>query len=382
MIEIFHFHNGKKGGVFSVIKNLIKFSDNKNINNHIIFVIKEDDKNSFTQEYLEGAITQKIFYYSSKNNFYYTCKKLAKLLPNKNAVIVAHDWLELGMVSNLGLQNKVICFLHGDYMYYYELAKKHIDNVDLFIAVSKSIEDNLIQTMPEYYSRFKYLRFPVPDVLPNVIINSEINIAFVGRLSNFKGYDLLPKIAMDLRIKNIFPVWNIFGTASEELAIIWNLDDKVNFYGEVSNDEILEKMVCMNFFLLPSKAEGMPVSIIEAMKCGVIPLVSNLDGGIQELIIENVTGFKIKIDDSLTYANKIEFLIKNELDAKRMRNNCIEFSKKMFHPILNTSIIEENIIEVTSISKRKKAKKIYGSRLDNPFIPNFITKYLRKKLDG
>lgn len=378
MIDIFHFHNGKKGGVFSVIKNLIKFSNNKNINNHIIFVIKEDDKNSFAQEYVEGAITQKIFYYNSKNNFYYTSKKLAKLLPNKNAVIVAHDWLELGMVSNLGLQNKVICFLHGDYMYYYELAKKHVDSVDLFIAVSKSIEDTLIKNMPEYLSKFKYLRFPVPDVLPNVIINSEINIAFVGRLSNAKGYNLLPKIAMDLRVKNVFPIWHIFGIAGEEDAIVWNLDDKVNFYGEVSNDVVLKKMVCMKFFLLPSKAEGMPVSIIEAMKCGVIPLVSNLDGGIQELVMENVTGFKIKIDDSLAYANKIEFLIKNEVDAKRMRNNCIEFSKKMFQPILNTFIIEENIIEISKTSKKKHAKKIYGSRLDNPFIPNFVTKNLRK----
>jgi hypothetical protein len=62
---------------------------------------------------------------------------LAKLLPDDNAIVVTHDWLELGMVSNLGLQNPVVQFVHGAYDYYYELAQSHASSIDRFIAVAK-----------------------------------------------------------------------------------------------------------------------------------------------------------------------------------------------------------------------------------------------------
>ena len=99
----------------SVIRNLLRFSKNPSIENHVIFTINKDVKPVYTVEHLEGANSQQIFYYSSKWNFYYTCRQLAKLLPDDKAIVVAHDWLELGMMSNLGLQNPVVQFVHGAY---------------------------------------------------------------------------------------------------------------------------------------------------------------------------------------------------------------------------------------------------------------------------
>ena len=40
-IKVYHFHNGKGGGVLSVIKNLLRFSDTAMIENHIIYTINE-----------------------------------------------------------------------------------------------------------------------------------------------------------------------------------------------------------------------------------------------------------------------------------------------------------------------------------------------------
>jgi hypothetical protein len=48
----------------------------------------------------------RLFYYSANGISIIPVKTLAKLLlPDNRTVIVAHDWLELGMITNLGLQN-------------------------------------------------------------------------------------------------------------------------------------------------------------------------------------------------------------------------------------------------------------------------------------
>ena len=41
-IKVYQFHNGKGGGVLSVIRNLLQFSNNPLIENHIIFTINKD----------------------------------------------------------------------------------------------------------------------------------------------------------------------------------------------------------------------------------------------------------------------------------------------------------------------------------------------------
>src|SRR4051812_31812572 len=122
-VQVFHFHNGSGGGVLSVIRNLLQFSRNENIENHVIYLINHERKNSFEFSKSFGASTEQVFYFSSRWNFYYTCKQLSKLIPNDDALIVAHDWLELGMASYLGMRNKVVFFLHGNFDYYFALAK-------------------------------------------------------------------------------------------------------------------------------------------------------------------------------------------------------------------------------------------------------------------
>ena len=157
-ISVYHFHNGTGGGVLSVIRNLLRFSNNPLIENHIIYTINKQQTPVFLMEHIEGAVSEKIFYYSAKWNFYYTCKQLAKYLPNNKAVLVTHDWLELGMISNLGLQNPVITFIHGDYHYYYQLAQLHQAGIDKFIVIARGIETKLQSLLPARKKDIYYLR--------------------------------------------------------------------------------------------------------------------------------------------------------------------------------------------------------------------------------
>lgn len=378
-LQVYHFHNGGAGGVLSVIKNLIQFSKNDFIDNHVIYTINKEETPVFVAEDIQGAFSQNVFYYSPKWNFYYTCQQLVKLLPGNEVLLVAHDWLELGMMSNLGLQNPLIFFVHGDYDYYYQLAQKHETAIDQFICVAENIKTKLVTLLPRRKDNIGYLRFPVPYIINNRVLKQYFNIIFIGRLTTDKGYHLLPLIAKILCRQNIDVVWHVAGAAPNGMdTVVWDKEINVHFYGNVSNDRILSLLKDMQIFILPSIAEGMPVTIIEAMKAGVIPVVNNIEGGIQELVINNETGYKIDGNDLEAYTEKIIELINNRSLAETIKRNCIEKANNLFDPVDNTRMIEQKIQQVfASLRVKKNATRVYGSRLDQSWIPNIITKSVR-----
>lgn len=379
-IQVYHFYNGRGGGVLSVIKSLLQFSSNPLIENHLIHTINKDEVDNYAVNNLKGAVSEKIFYYSSGWNFYYTCTQLSKLLPDENAVIVTHDWLELGMVSNLGLQNPVITFLHGDYDYYYQLAQLHQAAADKFIVIANNMAAKLKGMIPERKDDICYLRFPVPSVDCNESERQADNIIFIGRLTKEKGYSLLPEIDKLLRIKNIFLNWHIVGEKNSDSnnETEWEANSQVKLYGIMNNEEVLLLLKKMKYFILPSLNEGMPVTLIEAMKAGVIPLVNNIEGGIQELVTDAVTGFKISNNEPAGYTDCISKLSEDKNLSGSISGTCIATANKLFDPHQNTRLIEDEICKTfLAPRKNKKAKKIYGSRLDQKWMPNIITKSVR-----
>ncbi len=66
--------------------------------------------------------------------------------------------------------------------------------------------------------------------------------------------------------------------------------------------------------------EGLPISTIEAMACGLVPVVNDVDGQ-REIVKDGVNGFLVKPYDAEDTAAKILFLAKNpEIKDKMSRN--------------------------------------------------------------
>lgn len=380
IIRIYHFHNGTGGGVLSVIQNLLKYSQNFRIENHIIYTINKDLVRYYEPLILKGARSQQVFYYSPDWNFYYTCKQLNKLLPDSSAVIVANDWLELGMVSNLGLQNPVVQILHGDYSYYYDLAKSHQTVIDTFITVSDSIAKNLSFALPNRKDEIKYLRFPVPDNDCKSEKSINYAIAFIGRCSKAKGYHMLPEIAEMVELNGVKLQWHIIG--EEDKSILnnaeWSEKADVVFHGVLSNEAVTKLLCGMHFFILPTLAEGMPLSLVEAMKAGVVPLVNDLPGGIQELVLNGETGYRVSGNLPALYAKYLSRLCSGNSALHQLRINAIQIANRYFAPRENTMNYETEFIKATKRNIHKSPVKAYGSRLDAPWLSNLIVKTIRK----
>ncbi len=110
-------------------------------------------------------------------------------------------------------------------------------------------------------------------------------IGSIGRLAPVKGYDLLIEAAVPI-IKQ-FPKAHfiIAGEGPEQSnleAQVTRLDLREQFHFCGFIEDIHNLLVCLDIFVLPSRTEGHPLALLEAMAAG-IPCVATNVGGIPEI---------------------------------------------------------------------------------------------------
>jgi glycosyltransferase involved in cell wall biosynthesis len=75
------------------------------------------------------------------------------------------------------------------------------------------------------------------------------------------------------------------------------LQRRLWFPGKLANADVLELLCQNDVFLLPSAFEGLPVSLLEAMSRGLVPVVSDIRSGIPELIRNGENGLIAPVGD-------------------------------------------------------------------------------------
>ena len=148
------------------------------------------------------------------------------------------------------------------------------------------------------------------------IVPDSFIIGTVGRLDPVKDYQTLIKAFATLTT-NTYKINKIklliTGSGSEEqrlktLSEDVRVADRVYFLGE--RQDIPELMQCMDVFVLPSIAEGISNTILEAMACG-LPVITTKIGGNPELVDDGKTGFLFTSRDHIELADKLSFYCDN-----------------------------------------------------------------------
>lgn len=149
---------------------------------------------------------------------------------------------------------------------------------------------------------------------------NHIVIMTIARLSPPKDYQLFRNVADHFKNDERFKfVWigNKEGNGSNTTNI--------TMLGELVDAYVYLKYA--DLFLLPSKYEGLPISIIEAMCFGVPVIASNV-GGISE-ILNNENGFAVE-NNVLDFKNAIEKIVNDREFFKSFCNEARLIYKKKF----------------------------------------------------
>jgi glycosyltransferase involved in cell wall biosynthesis len=108
------------------------------------------------------------------------------------------------------------------------------------------------------------------------------------------------------------------GPESDEIKINvekYGLKDFFKFVGY--QKDVLSFIHRMDFVILPSKSEGFPNVVLEAMACQK-PVVATRVGGVSEVVIDGETGIIIEPGDVTALSNSINNLCGNEDLRKKM----------------------------------------------------------------
>jgi len=152
--------------------------------------------------------------------------------------------------------------------------------------------------------------------------NFENKFTFVGRFEHRKGLHLInevmPKITNSL-------VLNIIGEVPDDARLD---DERIQYHGNKSAEEVFDILRDSTFLLVPSLAEGFPTIIVEAMAQGVIPIATNV-GAIAE-IIDSKNGLLFEANNTdllLQTIEKVLSLPKQERAAlsKNARNTVLNY---------------------------------------------------------
>ena len=136
----------------------------------------------------------------------------------------------------------------------------------------------------------------------------------VGRIVYQKGLDLgLRALA---QLKDLNWEWRIAGDGPQidslkSLAQELGISDRVIFLGWQSREELTRWYRHSNLFLFPSRHEGMPNAVLEAMSSG-LPVVATRIAGSEELVLDGVTGLLVNAEDVDSLRDGLNRLIVEE----------------------------------------------------------------------
>ncbi len=152
-----------------------------------------------------------------------------------------------------------------------------------------------------------------------------LRILFLGRLGARKGVPDLLRALADPRFRG--ESWTVtlagdgdvesYRTEADGLGIA----DRVTFSGWVDAGETRQMLIDSHLLVLPSHAEGLPMSLIEAFAHSV-PVVTTPVGSIPDIVESYVNGLLVEPGNSAQLANAILTLMRDEPLRLKLAENA------------------------------------------------------------
>jgi len=155
-------------------------------------------------------------------------------------------------------------------------------------------------------------------------------IVYFGRLMRYKNLDTLMRIFTEV-IKQLpeAELW-IAGTGEteaelRELAKKLNIENKVRFFGRVSDEDSAKILKSAWVFATCSKLEGWGITVLEGAACGT-PAVAYNVSGLKESVQDNQTG--LLAEDDADFADKLRILLRDKKLREKLSKQAIAYAKK------------------------------------------------------
>lgn len=223
----------------------------------------------------------------------------------------------------------------------------------------------VLAKMERFVPAKKLRLLPNPVVPPPIPARAEArgqHFVTLGRLVKQKGTDVL--LHAFARIADELPDWSLEiigdGPLRAELAALaerLGLGRRVTFRGYV--DDPVDELMRAQVFVLPSRFEGMPNALLEAMACGLAPVVTDASPGPLECVRHEETGLVVPAENPEALAAAMQRLAVDDDLRERLAIQAAECVRAHVWPA-----VESQWLEVLGMAEAAEQGSPAGTRID------------------
>ncbi|MEW1902823.1 glycosyltransferase [Streptomyces sp. NPDC086147] len=206
--------------------------------------------------------------------------------------------------------------------------KRHYRDVDRLLALTPGDADQLIRAGMDNVG---HMPNALPFMPPAPVPREEKVVVSVGRLSHEKGVDMLLDAWAEIAPRH--PDWKlrIYGTGDEEQSLRrqtteLGLDGSVEWMGRTN--DVLGALTGASVFAQASRAEGFPITLLEAMAAGVPCAAFDCAPGVREIIRDGEDGLLARLGNAAELGGHISALISDKELRDRMGDAAFENVKR------------------------------------------------------
>jgi glycosyltransferase involved in cell wall biosynthesis len=217
-----------------------------------------------------------------------------------------------------------------------------LNTSDTIVAVSKTLLGKVFKVFPDLRAKRNCL---IPNGAPlhlldqsgDVVLPPDLPRTFIltaGRLIQRKGIDVLIEALRLAKEGGAKIDVVIAGDGPERLNLLRLADQaevlsQVHLIGTQSHEQVIELMKRCLFFVLASRAEGLPLVIAEAMACEKPVIASDVDG-VPDIVDHGRTGLLVPPEDARSLADAVMKLYSNVLWRHELGRAAKEMAVQRF----------------------------------------------------
>jgi glycosyltransferase involved in cell wall biosynthesis len=242
------------------------------------------------------------------------------------------DWWHSCVSAQLSDRVAVVGNMHTDRSMDYEQYGWLGKYWNAAVAVSPAVGEKAAALYPHLAERLTVIRYGVhlPSSPPERVraAGEPLNIIYPARLIQEQKRILdLPKIVDELARREVPVRLDIAGGGWDEAELksaCQHLVDRglVRFCGILSQEQLAEAYPQNDIFLLTSEYEGGPITLLESMGAGCVPVVTHIRCLVSELVKDEVNGYRVPIGAIDAFADRIALLYHDPALWRRLSQNA------------------------------------------------------------
>ena len=265
-------------------------------------------------------------------------KKLAKhsdLFPD--SVAVCHNMWGLQFLSELIPAKRRIGILHSDWTTLRPFLQSQKELLDGVLCVSNTLMELVAECLPELSkdNRIQLIPYPIDGVpiMPNrmSLVKRPVIIGWIGRMQEEqKRVDRLPSLLKAFDDAQIDYRFELLGDGPMQEWLEKQLPaNRTVFHGRKSGDDYYSTLSKWDFITSVSDYEGLPISMLEALSAGVLPLYPTIGSGGDEYAEKLSSNFVWEAFQFEQAASKLNLLLKQpEATLHQSRLNAVNLTAR------------------------------------------------------